>query len=190
MFIPVAQTKLVTYEEFEAFLTSPENQQRLFELIHGEIIEKMPTDEHGDLVGLLIGELYIYFKGNPIGRVQAEVLHRLPSDQLNACQPDISIKLDTTTPPIKKGAVPRMPDIAIEVKSPSDTYKAMRERADYYIQNGSKIVVLLFPEKQLIEVYYPGKDVIILDIHDTLEVGDMLPGFVLPVSAIFGVKQS
>ncbi len=53
----------------------------------------------------------------------------------------------------------------------------------------SKMAVLLFPEKQFIEVYCLGKDVIILDIHDTLEGGDILPSFALPVVNIGECQQ-
>ena len=42
------QTKTYTIEEFERFLALPENADRLFELIDGEIVEKMPTEEHWD----------------------------------------------------------------------------------------------------------------------------------------------
>jgi Uma2 family endonuclease len=42
------QARLHTVEEFEQFLAAPENRQRRFELIDGEMIEKaMPTLEHG-----------------------------------------------------------------------------------------------------------------------------------------------
>ncbi len=39
--------KLYTVEEFEQIADSPENAHRLLELIDGEIVEKMPNEEHG-----------------------------------------------------------------------------------------------------------------------------------------------
>ncbi|MCL4880357.1 MAG: hypothetical protein KJ064_27135 [Anaerolineae bacterium] len=42
-----APTKLYTIEEFEHILGLPENRDRLLELIEGEIVEKMVTQEHG-----------------------------------------------------------------------------------------------------------------------------------------------
>lgn len=63
----VIQTKSYTIEEFEEFIARPENGDRVFELIHGEIVEKVPTEEHSmaiesiftlEYVGVLIGRPY------------------------------------------------------------------------------------------------------------------------------------
>lgn len=45
------QERLYTVEEFEAFIAEAENVDRLFELIDGEIFEKMPTEEHSLIIG-------------------------------------------------------------------------------------------------------------------------------------------
>ena len=45
------QERRYTVEEFEAFIAKAENVDRLFELIDGEIIEKMPTEEHNLIIG-------------------------------------------------------------------------------------------------------------------------------------------
>jgi len=37
--------KLYTFDEFEAYMSQPQNTDRLFELINGEIVEKVPTQE-------------------------------------------------------------------------------------------------------------------------------------------------
>jgi hypothetical protein len=34
-------------DEFEQLINLPENRERLLELINGEIVEKMPAEEHG-----------------------------------------------------------------------------------------------------------------------------------------------
>jgi Uma2 family endonuclease len=179
------KTQLHTIAEFEAFIALPENRDRKWELINGEYVEKMPTQVHGRLAGTFQGELYIYFKQNKLGFAEIEVRHQLPNDPHNARLPDVSVTLDTRTPPVAQGAVMKMPDIAIEIKSPDDTYTQMRATATYYIANGSKMVWLVFPEKRLIEVYRSGFDVDILDINDMLTGYDLLPGFELPLKDIF-----
>ena len=117
------QTKLYAVEAFEHFLALPENRERLFELIHGEIVEKIPTEEHGIIVFIISGELYIYLRHNPGGRAGIEVRHQTPGDEHNSRLPDISYIRDTSAPVTKQGSIPRMPDLAVEVKSPDDTYK-------------------------------------------------------------------
>jgi hypothetical protein len=50
--------------------------------------------------------------------------------------------------------------------------------------NGSKLVWIVYPEKRLVLVLTLD-DEIILDDTDTLDGGDVLPGFKLPVRDIF-----
>jgi Uma2 family endonuclease len=178
--------KLYTVAEFEQFLTLPENADRYFELIDGEIVEKLPTQKHGRTVMTMGGEVYAYFKQNPIGFAEVEVRYRMPGDEHNSRQPDLAIILDTTTPPVVKGAVPRMPDIAVAVQPPSNTLKSMQEKAAYYLANGARLVWLGYTEKQVIEVL-TAEDRQILTLDDVLSGGDVLPGFVLPLRTIFGV---
>ena len=185
----VLQTKLYTVAEFERIAALPENRDRLFELIHGEIVEKaMPTELHGIVVGRILGELYIHLKSHPGGRIGAEIRNRMPGDEHNSRQPDISYFADDSRPIVEKGAVPQMPDLAIEVKSPDDTYKEMREKADYYLANGTRMVWLFFTEMRTIEVRLPGGKFYTLTVNDTLDGCDVLPGFSLPVQEIFPAR--
>jgi len=174
----------MTVDQFEEFLALPENRDRNFELIDGEIIEKMPTDEHGTIANWIGGEFHIYLKANPIGRAGVEVRFQMPDDPANSIQPDVSfIKAEHAV--VKQGAVPRMPDLAVEIKSPDDTFKQMRDKADYYLKNGTKLVWLVYPEQRIVEVYAPEVDLKILTERDTLDGSDVLPGFALAVSDIF-----
>jgi Uma2 family endonuclease len=53
----VPQEKLYTVDEFETFIARPEHADRLFELINGEIVEKMPTQRHGVVTVNISAEL-------------------------------------------------------------------------------------------------------------------------------------
>ena len=90
---------------------------------------------------------------------------------------------------VKRGPVHQMPDLVIEVKSPDDTYTSMRERAQYYLAHGAKVVWLLYPEKRLVEVYRQDADSELLTGDDTLNGGDVLPHFVLSVHEIFDLDS-
>jgi len=175
-----------TVAEFEAFLALPENRDRRFELIDGEIVEKMPTEEHGEIAAFLTIELGIFLKQNPIGKVGQEVRHRLPGDEFNAYLPDVSVRTDINRPAVREGAVPHMPALAIEVKSKDDTFRLMRRKAEYYMANGSQMVWLIFPETRQVEVYSSrASDIVTLSEQDKLDGGEVLPGFSLKVADIF-----
>jgi Uma2 family endonuclease len=112
------QVKLYTVEEFEQLAAEPANRDRLLELIDGEIVEKVLTEEHG-VIALNIGtEIKIYLKQNPIGRAGVEVNHRVLDDVYNSRVPDVSFIKDPRHDLVTKGSVPQMPDLAIEIKSP------------------------------------------------------------------------
>ncbi|MEM7131798.1 MAG: Uma2 family endonuclease [Chloroflexota bacterium] len=176
--------RLYTVDEFDDFRAQPENRNRLFELIDGEVFEKMPTEEHG-MIALNVGsEFRTYGKQNKTGRAGVEVRHQARKDNKNSRLPDVSFRL-TSDKPIKKGSVSGMPDLAVEIKSPTDTINGMRETAAYYLANGSRLVWLIYPEHRLVEVYRPNEDVEILNATQTLSGYDVMPGFEMPVVDVF-----
>jgi Uma2 family endonuclease len=177
------QHRLYTVDEFERIADSPESQDRLLELINGEIVEKAPTEKHGLVVGNIYGPLWTFVKQRRSGRVVMEVRHRMPDDQHNARIPDISFTAGNR-PVVDKGSVPQMPDLAVEVKSPRDSLRRLREKARYYLANGARLVWLVIPEKRLIEVYAPDDEQILTE-DDVLTDGAVLPGFTLAVRDVF-----
>ena len=173
------QLNLHTVAEFEHFCVLPDNRDRQFELIHGEIVEKaMPTEEHGVIVLRLGARILAYVERIQSGRVGTEIGTRMPGDEHNARQPDISYFADESRP------LAQMPDLAVEVRSPDDSYQALRAKADYYLANGTQAVWLIFPETQRVEVHRRGH-LDTLTAEDVLDGGSVMPGFSLPVRDIF-----
>lgn len=177
------QPRLYTIDEFERFIGRPENQERLFQLIEGEIVEKIPTQEHGLIVALLLYVLTAYALKTKSGLPGAEVRYQRPEDRHNSRLPDVSFDLGTEAV-VKQGSVPHMPSLAVEIQSPDDTMPEMRAHARYYLAHGSKMVWLVYPSKQLIEVFTRDSEQS-LTIGDILRGGDALPGFETPVADIF-----
>lgn len=177
------QERLYTVEEFEHLLTLPENRERLLELINGEIVEKMPTEEHGEVALLIGAALLAFVRANKLGRVGVEVRHRMPQDKRNSRLPDVSF-IAGQRPRVAEGSVPQMPDLAIEIKSPDDSLKELREKAQYYLLNGARLVWIWDIAKRLVIALTPDDEQIFLE-HETLDGGDVLPGFSLPLKDIF-----
>lgn len=178
------QKQAYSVAQFEEFIARPENEDRLFELIDGEIVEKGVTQLHGIVAGNIATHLNIYIWQNSIGRVAVEALHRPADDDENDRLPDVSFVADLSKTVVREGAVLAMPDLAIEIKSPSDSFKKIREKARYYLANGTKLVWLAYPEQRIIEVYTPD-DEFVLGEDEILKGGDVLPGFAIPVLDIF-----
>lgn len=175
---------LVSVDEFEEILELPKNSDRLLELIDGEIVEKMPTEEHGVIARNISFALTAYNRQHKLGRVGVEVRQRLPHEKLNSRMPDISFSM-AQRPLVRRGGVPEVPDLAVEIKSPSDSIRKLRAKAAYYLENGTRLVWLVYPEKRLVEAYRLDGDVEILLEGDTLDGGEVLPGFTLLVADVF-----
>jgi Uma2 family endonuclease len=172
-----------TIEAFEAFTRRPENEGRRFELVNGEIIEKMPTIEHGDIAVVFVGAFLEYFKTHPVGRVVVEVRFRPPISAENDFIPDVAI-IPIDAPRLKRGVPDYMPLLVVEVKSPDDTLRKMREKARQYIASGVKMVLLVISDKRVIEGYTSDDEYVLVD-GDTLSGGDVLPGFEIDVAELW-----
>ena len=172
-----------TIEDFNVFLRDHPNG--LYELIDGKIIEKDSTEEHSLIVGNIYAELRAFVKPRDLGRVAFEVRRQMPDDDHNARLPDVEFtSKQRLLPVVRDGAVPQMPDLAVEIKSPSDTYISLREKAIYYLKNGTKLVWLVYPEKKQVEVHTDDA-IVTLSMDDRLDGGDVLPEFKISVIDIF-----
>jgi len=78
------------------------------------------------------------------------------------------------------------PDVAVEVLSDSQTFSEMTKKALEYLAGGSKMVWLVDPEPRRVVIFTPPDHVHILGPEETLEGGDVLPGFSCKVEEMFG----
>jgi Uma2 family endonuclease len=63
---------LLTTQEFKTICDAPEDQEHLLELIHGEVVEKMPTEEHAAIAAMLAYLLMSFVMPRQLGRVTVE----------------------------------------------------------------------------------------------------------------------
>lgn len=80
--------------------------------------------------------------------------------------------------------LPLCPDFVIELRSPTDSLKKIREKMQEYIENGARLGWLINVEARQVEIYRQGKDIEILETPTTLSGEDVLPGFVFDVTRI------
>lgn len=180
----VVQKKVISQDEYRAIADLPENRDKILELIEGEIVEKVPSFTPSR-IGYNVGfHVKLYLRDNPIGYVTGEAGGYVMSD-LDTFNPDVGYISKARLPEEPEHEAPAPPDFAVEVKSPTDSKREMRRKAEKYIAYGTRLVWLVFPEEKLVEVYLSNEDVKTFGINDILDGADVLPGFTLPVSAIF-----
>ena len=173
-----------TVADFDAFLAQPENQDRRFELINGEIVEKLPTEQHGYIAGLIVTAINNFTLPRRLGLAAVEARHRNRNDQYNDRIPDVSFTKERRQL-VAQGSVTRFPDLVVEIRSPDDSVQGMRDKAADYIKHGVSIVWLIHPRLRFVEVYRPNRDIEILGTMDQLRGDEVLPGFTVPVSYVF-----
>lgn len=178
--------KPITRAAFESLLAEPENADHLLELIYGEVVEKVPTQLHALIANLLNMVLGLYNRSNPIGWVFSELRIKLPDDDENDRIPDIAFVLKAGRTFDADAPLAHMPDLAIEIQSPGQSDRLMLDKANYYLSHGARMVWIVYTAKRLVEVLTTS-DRKLLTEADTLEGGDLLPGFKLAVRDIFAV---
>jgi Uma2 family endonuclease len=165
---------------------------RLCELVDGILVEKAMGFREGGL-GLWIGTLInLYLMEHNIGYAAgADGMVRF---KLNLVRlPDVSfIRWDSVDDPDEienpHGAfLEYPPDFAVEVLSPGNTRKEMAIKLEEYARVGVRLVWYVDPDRKEVDVYPKGnpKRKKTVGVGGTLDGGDVLPGFTLPVGDIF-----
>lgn len=77
------------------------------------------------------------------------------------------------------------PDLAIEVISPSDLGSDIEDKIREYFDAGVRVVWVVYPKTRSVHVIQDDGRSARLTESQTLDGGDVLPGFTLPVREIF-----
>lgn len=160
------------------------------ELIEGELTTMPPAGErHGGIsfeIGLLIGS---YVKLHRLGRCYAaETGFLLSQDPDTVRAPDFAFtSTDRLTGPPDRAFSPIVPDLVVEVASPSDRFAQATRNALMWLDSGVRLVWVVEPETEVVIVHRPGDAVTLLRGADTTLSGeDVLPGFSVHLHEIFG----
>ena len=180
----VLQTKPVTIEEFDRIVTKPENINRNFELIAGEIVEKMVSNPRSSAIGALAVEfLSTHVRQRGLGRVTGADGGYVVGDEKYIPDAAYISKMRQEKRP-DEAYNPLAPDLAVEVLSPSNDDDEMRIKIANYLAAGT-VLWVIDPDRERVEVYASGQPPKILGANDTLEGGALLPGFKLAVKELF-----
>jgi Uma2 family endonuclease len=184
----VTSERVYTRDEFEAFINLPENQERWFEFYRGIIHEViMPTPLHAFIASLIARLIGNFVAQHDLGIVYADgCLFALPTG--DDFIPDAAF--------VSKGRMPTVPDryniapdLAVEVISPSKKPDDILYKVESYIEGGTRLVWVVYPEEKLVRVWRPGGQnravMQRVDLNGALDGEDVLPGFRLAVRDIF-----
>jgi Uma2 family endonuclease len=92
---------------------------------------------------------------------------------------------DALTQEQREKFAPLCPDFVVELRSRTDRLADWQEKMQEYMANGARLGWLLDPTDKRVHVYRLNQPVEVLDNPDTLSGDPVLPGFVLPVRALW-----
>ena len=168
-------------------LAIPSDDYR-YELVKGALTEKMPPPKyrHGVVVGRIAIALGIYAENNDHGEVVDNAGFHLEENPDTVRAPDVAWIAPGRVTVEPAGYPQIVPDLAVEVKSPSDSMREMAERAEMWLRYGSREVWIAQPAAPVsVTRYRPGQPAVTLYDDDVLDGGDLLPGFSTPVWRLF-----
>ena len=160
------------------------------ELIRGVFCEMTPPGvDHGRVATRLARWLGNFVEERQLGEVIGEMGVWTERDPDTVRAPDAAFFSAERLPPdvSVRGYAEVAPELAIEVRSPNDSRPEVRAKAQMWLSHGVRLVWVAHPDTRTIDVYRAGGATVTLGEGDTLDGGDVLPGFTCAVSAAFAV---
>jgi Uma2 family endonuclease len=175
-------------EAFGDWVQRPENRDRWFELVRGEVVEMPPpTKIHGRIcinVGFTL-ETYVRQrrKGYVTSNDSGVILQRDP-DTVRG--PDVALYEDAehfADLHPKYGETP--PRLAVEVLSPHDKAARVTAKIVDYLTHGVACIWLIDPEERTVTVWRPDHSPLLVKGDEQITLEEVLPGFSCKVADFF-----
>lgn len=171
--------------------TDPEG---LYEVVDGRIVEIPPMGAFEvELASILQNWMGPFALSNRLGRVVTEMLFVIDSARGRERRPDVAFvshgrwPIDRRAP--KAAAWEVVPDLAIEIISPTNRGYDDAIKLEEYFRAGTRLVWVVYPPTSKVYVYDSPTSVRILARGDDLDGGAVLPGFRLSLATLFGAED-
>jgi Uma2 family endonuclease len=161
---------------------------RIYELVDGILVEKGMGYTESALGGFILSILQAFVIPRNLGIVSgADGMMRLYPGLVR--EPDVAYASWDRIPERRYPTEPIAgfaPDLAIEVLSISNTPAEMARKRREYFAAGVRLVWEVDPRARTVAVFESPEKPTVLDASRSLDGGDVLPGFVLPLADLFG----
>lgn len=164
---------------------------KLYEVVDGQRVRTPPMGVFAVWIASEIHRhLSNFVTSHNLGRSIAEALFHLPAPINRDRRPDVAfVSFDRWAKskpfPPTDNAWDVIPNLAVEVVSPSDTADELEVKIGEYFRAGVQVVWVVHPNQAKIYVYSSPTQIIGLSRNDVLEGGTVVPGFKLPLAELF-----
>lgn len=170
------------------------------EIVDGEMIEMTAGGMTNGIIGMNIGTpLRLYLRENPIGAVAQDNVTFLmfsPARRLkDSFVPDVCFIFNENVPPGWNPETPHpgVPDLAVEIVSPSDNPEMVIKKRQTYLAKGTREVWVIYPRAREVQQFTAQGVKIYNHMEDVIDTSGLFPNmspltladvFDLPVWAI------
>ena len=160
-----------------------------YEVIDGIRVEREPMGAFETvLASWLCHLLNSFVGGKKLGLAVNETLFVLNVSRNLQRRPDVAFVSYTRWPAAvvaRESAWNVVPDLAIEIVSPTNLAEEIDSMVTDYFQSGVRLVWVFYPEAGRVYIYQSPTQVSILERTNTLDGGEVLPGFQLPIVQLY-----
>jgi Uma2 family endonuclease len=162
----------------------------LYEVVDGRRVELPPMGAYPtEIASILMRTIGSFASRRELGKVVVEMLFLIdPPTELQR-RPDVafisSARWPRRRPAPQSAAWDVVPDLAIEVVSPSDRAEELLAKTLEFFQAGVRAVWIVYPVQRIVHVYESFTSIRVLTRSDELLGGEILPGFVLHLDQLF-----
>ena len=162
----------------------------LYEVVNGKVVEKPAM---GVFETWFASELFGWLQRSPgiqeHGRALSEMLFLLDAANDLKRRPDLAFvsheRWARNRPVPRTAAWEVIPDLAIEIISPTNLACQVIVKVSEYFRCGVRLVWVVYPVAEQVYVYESPTSVRILTRSDRLDLPAILPGFQLPLESLF-----
>ena len=164
-----------------------------YEVIDGIRVEREPMGAFETvLASWLCHLLNSFVAGKKLGLAVNEMLFVLNASRNLQRRPDVAFVSYARWPAAivaRASAWDVVPDLAVEVVSPTNLAEEIDSKVTDYFQSGVRLVWVFYPDTGRAYVYQSPTQVSILERTDTLDGGEVLPGFQLPLARLLALAD-
>jgi Uma2 family endonuclease len=167
----------------------------LYEVVDDRRVELPPMAAYSNWIAFnLASEIEQFAKTRKLGRAITENLFRLQS------QPNLQRRPDAAYVSFERWARGRripsvnawdvIPDLVVEVISPTNLAEEIPTKVREYFEAGVRRALVIFPHESLVYDYDSPRSIRVMGLEDSLEGGEILPGFRLALAELFeGIEE-
>ena len=162
-----------------------------YELVSGELRMMSPDGGRHGRIAIRVAHLLMqHVDSGELGVVfAAQTGFRIESDPDTVLAADVAFISKTRHAMIEDeiSYVALAPDLTVEVLSPSDRFSRVEAKAFQWLDAGTKLVLLVDPETQMIHAYRSRKQIEVFQSDETLDCSDAVTGWTFPAKDVFRV---